>query len=199
MESHEHSTRNEGKRASGLVMTGFGTLWWLAGAMVLPQDVNLGAAVAGVAIGVTLIAVVWRRLSAEGEQARFERNARAFTVVNIGQGVGIALVIVVANVLDAAAWIPALIAIVVGVHFLPLARLFAAPEYRWVAALLIATGLAGGLMAGAGSADDTVLRVVGLACAVVLWGSVVWTLWERRFVGLRQRDRHAQRDERPSP
>ena len=60
-------------------------------------------------------------------------------------------------------------------HVLPLARLFDAPEYRWVAALMIATGLAGGLMAGGGSAE---LRMVSLACAVVLWGSVVWTPWQ---------------------
>ncbi len=58
-------------------MTGFGTLWWLAGAMVLPLGLNLGATVAGVAIGVTLIAVVWRRLSAEGEQADRHRRWRA--------------------------------------------------------------------------------------------------------------------------
>lgn len=57
------------------------------------------------------------------------------------------------------------VAIIVGVHFLPLARWFPAPIYYLTAALLVAVGMAG---AGVQNLPARVLTV-GIGAAAVLW------------------------------
>ena len=187
MSTYEQHDHEAGKRASGLVMAGFGTLWWLAGAGPVGGVPGSAALALGVVIGLTLAVNAARRLSAHGEQERFERNARQFAMINVIQALGIAATIVVADRIGATAWIPAVIAIAVGVHFLPLARLFAAPEYRWTGALMIGVGVVGAALALAGVAASVVLTVVGLSTAVTLWASVVWVVRHQQLRSVRHR------------
>ncbi|WP_143688494.1 hypothetical protein [Streptomyces barkulensis] len=161
--------RHDGTRGAALVMTVFGTVWWLSGATALRGLAEPVALVGGPAVGVLLFTLALRRLNGVGEQAAYERAARRFHGINLIQAAAVVAVIVVANRAGALAWIPGAIAVVVGAHFLPLAPLFGMPVYRWTGGLLIGAGLAGCWIALAGGGVDTARAVVCLACAAVLW------------------------------
>ncbi|WP_051718085.1 hypothetical protein [Streptomyces megasporus] len=173
MSTREHVTpHRDGTRGAALIMTVFGTVWWLSGATALSGAPGTAAVAGGAAAGAALLVLALRRLNGVGEQEAYERAARRFGVVNLIQAIAVAAVIVVAVRAGEPAWIPGLIAVVVGAHFLPLAPLFAMPEYRWAGVLLICAGLAGCGAALAGAGTDTVRALVCPACAVVLWGVV---------------------------
>jgi hypothetical protein len=127
---------------------------------------------AGLVIGLVALVLAVVRLDGHREREIYARAARRFRIINLIQGGTIAAAVVAGNLTDHRAWIPGLIAIIVGVHFLPLARPFERPEYRWIAAGLVATGLVGCVLALAGLHVAAVLPVVGLTCTVILWGSV---------------------------
>jgi hypothetical protein len=73
-------------------------------------------------------------------------------------------------------WIPIAIAIIVGVHFLPLAHVFDVPLYYWTGALSV-LGVLGCLLI---SDVHTRLLWVGLVMAAVLWLSVIVLLLQTR-------------------
>lgn len=171
-------TRREGSRPAGLVMAGFGTLWWLFGTAGMPGGWVAVTVGGGLIIGIVLFVLALRQLSGVGEQAGFEPNVRRhFMLINLGQAAGIALVITVANLAGEPAWIPALIATVVGVHFLPLARLFRWPQHWWIAGFMITMGVTGFALALSGTDLNTVLVVVCPGCAGILWASAAWLIW----------------------
>ncbi|TWJ08296.1 hypothetical protein LX16_4521 [Stackebrandtia albiflava] len=158
------------------MMAGFGLLWWLAGtgglsAGVSPVLMGLGAVAA-----VVLFVASARRLNRTGEQEMFQRTGRVFMLVNLGQVAGIFVVVAVANLLDAQTWIPPMITVVVGIHFLPLAKAFGMPEFRWIAWIFVAVAVLGACLAAIGLPLPVTLGTVGIACALVLWGYVGWLL-----------------------
>lgn len=73
-------------------------------------------------------------------------------------------------------WIPIVAAIIVGIHFLPMARIVAVPLYYWTGAFSIA-GVAGCLFV-----PDFALRLlcIGLVMAAVLWTTSSILLWQTR-------------------
>jgi len=105
---------------------------------------------------------------------------RRFDVVGAAvQAVAILSVVVALIVVDQVTLVPAAECLVMGLHFLPLARLFDQPQYRWTgAALCLVAGLAGSLhLWGRGTAA---VVVAAGGAAVVLWATslhvarVVW-------------------------
>jgi hypothetical protein len=165
-----------GTRGSGMILTFFGTVWWLVGSVVLDDSARTAALVAGAVLAATLLVLAARRLDGTGGREAYERSARTFKWSNVGQGVGIAVVIAVGNITGGYSWIPALIAIVVGAHFFPLARPFGRLEYRWTGSLLIVVGVAGCAMAFSGASESGVQTVAGLGSATVLWATTAWYL-----------------------
>ncbi|WP_433544194.1 hypothetical protein ACQPZG_03115 (plasmid) [Streptomyces sp. CA-294286] len=176
MDSPLRSNSRSGTRSSGMILTFFGTLWWLVGALVLDGGVRTAALLAGAVAAVSLLVLAARRLDGTGGREAYERGARTFMWSNVGQGAGIAVVVVVGNLTGASSWIPALIAVVVGVHFFPLARPFGRPEYRWTGALLLCVGAVCCAVALAGAPQSTVQTAAGLGCAGVLWATTAWYL-----------------------
>jgi hypothetical protein len=75
-------------------------------------------------------------------------------------------------------WIPISIALIVGVHFIPLARVFEVPLYYGTGTLCVLGVLACVLI------GDIGLRLLftGLTMAAVLWGSVVLILFQTRNI-----------------
>ncbi|MFI5806737.1 hypothetical protein [Streptomyces sp. NPDC051561] len=165
-----------GTRSSGIILSLFGGLWWLVGSAVLDGSARTVALTAGAVLAVTLLVLAAARLDGTGGREAYERSARTYMWSNVGQGTGIALVVVVANTTGRHSWIPALIAIVVGAHFFPLARPFRRPEYRWTGALLITVGAAGCVMALSGAPQSTVQTLAGLGSATILWATTAWYL-----------------------
>ncbi|WP_166138338.1 hypothetical protein [Nocardioides ochotonae] len=147
--------------ASGLSATG-------ASAAALPS------AVAAVVVSLVLVVVV-RRSAHDPALARARRLppwwSRGVAAVNIAQLLVIAAVAIGLTRLDQAAYIPAAVAAVVGLHFLPLATAFDQPQYRGTAVVLVVVGLGGAVLVLAGAQNVTVQAAVGYASAVVLWCS----------------------------
>ncbi|WP_282701073.1 hypothetical protein [Streptomyces sp. CC219B] len=100
-----------------------------------------------------------------------EKWARGVGVVNGVELVAIFAVIAAANASGRPGLVPAGVALVVGLHFFPLARLYDQWQYRWTAVLLTVVAVVGLALHAVGRSDESVRVVVGLASAAVLWGS----------------------------
>ncbi len=171
--------RVDGTRAEAVVFGGFGTLWWIAGSGPLAAPWGTALLVTGALVGAALVTAAVLRLNSIGEQERMHRARHVYRYVNLAQATGIAGTIALATVLDAQQWIPGLIAIVVGAHFPPLARAFAARGMLVTGALCAAAGVVGCALALSGATLDTTLPATALPVAAVLWGTVAGLLAAR--------------------
>lgn len=70
-------------------------------------------------------------------------------------------------------WIPVATAVIVGLHFIPLARVFEVPLYYWTGSLAVLGALSCLFVRDAG----TRLLWVGLCMSAVLWGTALLLLW----------------------
>ncbi len=77
-------------------------------------------------------------------------------------------------------WIPIAVAVIVGLHFIPLARVFEVPLYYWTGVLSVFGMLGCSLIRDAG----TRLLCAGLIMAVVFWLTAVVLLLQARLIGL---------------
>jgi hypothetical protein len=148
----------------------FGLVWWLAGVTVLGEALWPVAVPAGLA----LAAGVWRTgrgLPKTGRAPVLGDVRRRFTWINVLQWLAIALAAACARAGDVPELIPGLVAVIVGLHFLPLAVLFRRRRFHLTGAMLIAVGTAGCVIGIAGAAASTVQATVGLGAAIILWGT----------------------------
>jgi hypothetical protein len=97
--------------------------------------------------------------------------ARGVGIVNVVEVVAIFAVIAASNASGHPSFIPAGIALVVGLHFFPLAGLYDQWQYKGAAVLLTVAAVVGFGLIVVGLSSETVRAVVGLAAAVVLWAS----------------------------
>ena len=153
---------------------GWLALWaWRAFASPLPVDAAIAVLTA------ILATIAWRiyranavamRAGAETQQGR--RQSRVFNLVNAGQWV---VIVVLGNVLantGLADWVIPMAIFVIGLHFLPLARLFANPPHYVTGAALMTLAAGYPFAARAGAADP----VGCLGAGLVLWASAGWAL-----------------------
>jgi NADH:ubiquinone oxidoreductase subunit 2 (subunit N) len=156
-----------------LILVVFGVLWWIGGAVaVRDRQVATAVIVAGLVLAVAVVAAGWQRRH-HGQRRRMTEHAwRWDLVINVIQLVAIVVAVRAADRAGAGDSASALIAIIVGVHFLPLARLFFRPVYLLTGLLMIATGAA-----GIAAAHGTTVRIgIGLTCAAILWFSAIWRM-----------------------
>ncbi len=154
----------------------FGLGWWLLASSAFGGSVRPAAVVAGCAVAVGLMLTARRVLPASAGGPFPADRRRRFLQINVLQWL---LILIIAQVCARAGTpvlIPPLIAIVVGLHFLPLAAVFEQPRLRVPAALLSAAGVAGVVVWLADGPDRTVRLVVCLVSALALWGMAVWTI-----------------------
>ncbi|RJK98193.1 hypothetical protein [Vallicoccus soli] len=158
---------------AAFVLGPFGLLWGMvaaSGAGGAAAALRVAAVVAAVLVVAGAVALARRR--PPRPRSLPEGWHRRVGLVNAGQFVVIALVVVGCLVADAPQLVPPLVCLVVGVHFVPLARDFAQPEYRATAAGLCAAAVAGLVLLAAVDAEASRL-VVGAVAALVLWGSAL--------------------------
>lgn len=96
-------------------------------------------------------------------------NERYF-LVGIAQGVAIGLAVLVLNLVDWSAAIPAVVCLIVGAHFFPLAGTFDQRQYWWTGLALCVVGTLGFGILGLVDRDAS-LAFVGLGAAVTLWAT----------------------------
>ena len=154
------------RRAGALVTAWFGMLWALTGATAL--SVPLPVVIASVALSVTCTIIALRARPASRRRGLSDRWRVRYRTIGIVQGLAIALVVAVAVALAAPGLIAPVVCLVVGVHFLPLARVVDQPEYRLTGVALVVVGLAG-VVVLAVAGPDAARALSGIGAAITLW------------------------------
>jgi uncharacterized membrane protein len=163
-----------------LLMALFGAVWAAAGAGTLEgaAGVILSAGSLVLAATLCLLSVRTRRgargLSRDDSpQAKARRKylSRRFNLVFGLEGVAIALAVVVLGRYALESLIPAVVTIIVGIHFFPLAKLFGVRAYYVTGAALCAIAVVAFLLAPASR-----LAFVGLGCAAALFATAAYVL-----------------------
>lgn len=155
-------------------LAGFAAVWWGGGFLYAHKPLPL--ALVGVAVSAGVLLAAWLRRKPAPPVAPAERKRRGRILGGAatleGVAIGIVCNLLIANGLTDYLF-PA-VALIVGLHFLPMARLLPLPIYYLSAALLI-------LVAGAGLLVDPGLRpmAVGAAAAASLWLTCLLLLFRR--------------------
>jgi len=179
--------------ASGVIfMAVFGTLWAYTGIMGLEGLGGPLLLLTAVAIGIALISggvsliraarVLPNQVS--NEDLRGEKRRMVwFNVIFAAEGLAIAITIAINNVTRHTELIPVIIAIIVGVHFLPLASLFHVKLYYVTGALLCLLAISTWLFLpekiSLGEHQiNTFMAVIGFGSALILWGTslAIWLM-----------------------
>lgn len=167
------------RRRGVLILATFALVWAMAGSTG-PADAAEGrvlfAAVAAliVLVGARALRVGW--LPASVRQRRLAEDwPRRFNRVVAAEAAGIAAAVGICLGVGASRALPVAICLVVGAHFLPLARTFDQPQYRWTGWLLLLVSAAGLLAIAAGHAAGAV-TTVGFGAAIILCGTALHVL-----------------------
>jgi hypothetical protein len=165
---------------SGVVFYAFfGLGWLLAGLGHFGGAATGVAGTLGLVVALSLV-VAARRQSAQQADGTDEplppETRRRFVQVNAVQW----FLIVAAAVGCSAAGVPELtmplVAVVVGLHFLPLARVFGESRLVVPGLVLTALGVAGLLAWAADASRGTVYTLVGVGAALTLWSTALWSV-----------------------
>ncbi|WP_175409714.1 hypothetical protein [Streptomyces sp. TRM64462] len=154
----------------------FGFGWWLLGASATSGGARIAVMIVGGAVAVGLMVAARRLLPASAGGPPPPDRRRRFFQINAAQWVLIAGVAVACGTLGVPELVAPLIALVVGLHFLPLAAVFAQPALRVPAALMSTVGVAGAAVALGGGSGESVRLMVGGLSALSLWGTAVRTV-----------------------
>ncbi|MFD6175081.1 hypothetical protein [Streptomyces coeruleorubidus] len=154
----------------------FGLGWWLLGSSAFEGSMRTVLVAVGCAVVVGLMLAARRFLPSSAGGPFPVHRRRRFNQINGLQWLLIIAIAAVCRHVGVPVLIPPLIAVVVGLHFLPLAVVFEQPRLRIPAALLIASGAAGMTVWLTNGPDETVRLVVGLISALSLWGMAIWTV-----------------------
>jgi hypothetical protein len=147
-----------------VVMSAFAAIWWIVGAAQFSRRSLLMYAV-GVVVSGLMVVLAWRRGGQPAALAEQKRRGRIVGIASAVEGVAIFAAVNVLVNLGRRDLIAPTVAIIVGLHFLPLARWLRAPIYYLTAALLVAVGMAGATV------QDVPARIVTvcIGAAAVLW------------------------------
>lgn len=175
--------RGRGLGASVGTLIGAGWLIFALQHLALTPQILFGAL--GLVVVLWLLAcsgrllVIARRLPAPSAAAR-ATNWRTWTLFWANFSLEIILLNVAINLLNSPAlhvyWLPA-ISLVVGLHFLPLAAIFAAPSYWACGTAMVA--VAGATVAAVHRGPSLVQSLVAaeaICNALILWGTAAWSV-----------------------
>lgn len=174
--STEQAVSRSFRQRGALVLALFAVLWAAVAASGLPAALGWPVRIGAVVVAVAIIAATYRRRpGAVPERVRtLPRDwRRSVGIVNGAQFAVIALVVVVGLTTGVPQIVPPLVALVVGLHFLPLARLFDQPQYTFTAAGLCLAAVLGGLVLLVGPSLEVSRVVVGGVAALTLWATAV--------------------------
>lgn len=148
-----------------MTLSGFASAWVAAAGSGLPVAA-LGWAVIAAGAAAALLTIRAALATSPGGDDPPVEAMRRFGLVNLAQGVAIAVVVVGLVAADAVPMIPPAVCLIVGMHFLPLASAFGQPLYRRLAAELGLIAVVGFVVAVAWPSAS--LSVVGILAAAAL-------------------------------
>ena len=198
--------------ASGVFfMAFFGTLWAYTGVMGLHgwgvPLLLVAVVIIGIALffGGVLLIRASRELKNQVSKADLKRGKSRrfwFNIIFAAEGLAIVITITVCNATRHSELIPLIIAIIVGIHFLPLAHLFQVRLYYFTGTLLcllaIITLLFVPEKVTLGEYQiNAFMSVVGLGSALILWGTgLAIFLLGKRLLGVDQNKQTDSRNQR---
>jgi hypothetical protein len=159
--------------AGAAILTLFGAVWCILALALWPAhprwSIPAGAAIAIVLIALCLQRLIaWRKILSPDDPIAAAKGKRAgmwFGIIFTAEGLLIGLAAALLSHLGLSDWIPIAAAIIIGLHFLPLARLFEVPLYYWTGALSVLGMLASSLIPDSGTRT---------LCASLLMAAVLW-------------------------
>jgi hypothetical protein len=166
------------------ILTLFGALWCIVALAFWPARPAWGIPAASAATLLLLVVCILRlaasaQMPQSNDPAAAAKGKRAGMIFGIAFGVEAGLIALSSSLLARSGlgeWIPVAVALIVGVHFLPLAYVFEVPLYYWTGALTV-LGVLGCLLIHSISLR---LLCVGLVMAAVLWLTALLLLLETR-------------------
>jgi len=173
--------------AGAAILTVFGSAWCIVALALWPAH-PVWSIPAACVTTIVLLALCVMRLRASryipsiADPVAAAKGKRAGTLFGIIFGIECGLIWLCATLLahlGLSIWIPIAVAIIVGLHFIPLARVFEVPLYYWTGVLSVLGMLGCSLIRDAG----TRLLCAGLTMAAVFWLTAVWLLLQTRFMG----------------
>lgn len=156
-----------------LIMTVFGGLWCtlaLINASPTPPIAVVLVVLVTAMLGTA--ALLAQRRAVPAPEAEQHRVGRLVGRASAAEGLAIPIGIVVLNVLNRGEYIAPMVALIVGLHFLPLAKWLPAPAYYVTAVALVAVAAYGASVSSPGQRN----LVVGASAGVVLWLTSAWVL-----------------------
>lgn len=195
---NEISRAITGAAFSVMMMTLFGTAWlawglhsmqadspWLIAALVLPAIALL---VPGFGMFQLGRRATKRAAPLTADQKRAQRQmGRTYGIVVGAEGLLIFLAVNVLTNLHLDPYIMTAVAAIVGLHFLPLARLFRVPLYYWVGGVIVADALLSLALS-----SPTREIAVGLSMGAILWLTCVLVLRQGFQLAHHQQTAHAR-------
>jgi hypothetical protein len=163
-----------GRATGAIFFAGFGALWILL-SLFAKQRVNT-ASVSGVLVGLTLLLLAATRLIRQSKQwPRVPDDpgvGRAFGWINAVQWVTVAAVAFSFAKLHIDAYVMSAITAIVGLHLIPLARIFRYPAHYVAGTVLVGWSAASALFLPIESMQGT----AALGTGIILWASATVTL-----------------------
>jgi hypothetical protein len=177
-----------GLTSGAAVMFGFGIVWLLIGLLrgrPSPSQLQLALLFVGIALGASIATLGTRaaRLPPNASPITAQRVAtdreigRHFYLIFGAELAAIFVAVVVLNAIHYPDYILCGIALIVGVHFVPLAALFRTHVFYGTGLGGCAIGLAGFFVADARLRQ----KVVGLSFGLLLWTTAAWFAWTGLF------------------
>jgi hypothetical protein len=172
-----------GIAAGAFILSAFGGFWVLVPLLQWVGRPVWAVGAAAVALAILEVLAAARFFSArqlpKGDAvaaARGKRIGMWFGIIFTLEGALIGLGAVLLSRNGLGVWIPSMAALVVGLHFLPLARLFGVPLYFWTGAGAVAVVVFTAFLPEA----STRLLLLGLGMGAVLWASAAGALYQVR-------------------
>ena len=176
-----------GSVAGAAILTLFGSAWCIVALALWPAH-PVWSIPAGSVATIVLLALCVMRITALRNipsiddpvaAAKGKRAGILFGIIFGAEGGLIWLCAMLLERLGLSVWIPIAVAVIVGLHFIPLAHVFEVPLYYWTGVLSVLGMLGCSLVRDAG----TRLLCAGLTMAAVLWLTAVLLLLQARLSG----------------
>ena len=170
-----------GRGMAAIITTAFGSIWLPWGFSVLqglPAAVWVGYfSVAAALMAFAVIAVrrgrKMMRVHGGLRNDFWQKRRKAFGIVTLLEVVGCIIVVVLANVFRRPDWVAVGISLVVGLHFLPLGRIFGFASYYWVGTLIVVWDILS--ITALKSWNLTASAAIGTG--LILWATAIWRLY----------------------
>jgi hypothetical protein len=144
--------------------------WAITGSQGIPGAGQLVVLVVAVVITV-LLARRMRELASGGNAGSAAWVRRRFLLVLAAELLAVAAIALFAGATGDSLVIAPSVAIVVGLHFIPLAAIFGVPIYRVTGSALVSVGAVALVARFGGSSASATLAITGLGTATALWST----------------------------